>query len=444
MTSRAFFGSQDETTPAAWRQGESLSRGRLAADAQALAETLPDQPFVLNHCEDRYAFAVGLAAALLRKQVSLFPSSRAPQVLEQLAADFPGVYCLTDENEMVPAMPMASFPGSTGETLSPSGLQFPADQLTAIAFTSGSTGKPKTYRKHWGGFVREAQVAGNALKLVAESGEPVVATVPSQHMYGFMTAVVMPLQWGYQLGADRPFYPEDIRQSLLARAAPALLVTTPVQIRACVLEQTALPPLRFILSSTAPLHASMAAAAEAAFGAPVQEFYGSTETGAIAIRRQAETDVWRTFDDVSVVDGDEGLEVHSPYFYQSPMVLGDSVEVLGTREFRLHGRNADLVKIGGKRILVSDLNHQLLAVEGVEDGAFFLPDVDASGREPRLTAFVVAPGLDRETIMARLRERIDPVFLPRPLHLVEALPRNETGKLPRQNLSRLLSDVTAS
>jgi acyl-coenzyme A synthetase/AMP-(fatty) acid ligase len=37
-----------------------------------------------------------------------------------------------------------------------------------------------------------------------------------------------------------------------------------------------------------------------------------------------------------------------------------------------------------------------------------------------------------------LRGGIDPVFLPRPLRKVEALPRNETGKLPRAELLALL------
>jgi acyl-coenzyme A synthetase/AMP-(fatty) acid ligase len=36
--------------------------------------------------------------------------------------------------------------------------------------------------------------------------------------------------------------------------------------------------------------------------------------------------------------------------------------------------------------------------------------------------------------LAALREHVDPVFLPRPLRLVDALPRNETGKLPRAAL----------
>jgi acyl-coenzyme A synthetase/AMP-(fatty) acid ligase len=54
---------------------------------------------------------------------------------------------------------------------------------------------------------------------------------------------------------------------------------------------------------------------------------------------------------------------------------------------------------------------------------------------------VVAPGRRREDIPDSLRSRIDPVFLPRPLRLVESLPRNATGKLPRGNLLRLLQET---
>ena len=39
-----------------------------------------------------------------------------------------------------------------------------------------------------------------------------------------------------------------------------------------------------------------------------------------------------------------------------------------------------------------------------------------------------------EEIQQALRLRLDPVFLPRPLLLVPRLPRNETGKLPREAL----------
>jgi 3-hydroxymyristoyl/3-hydroxydecanoyl-(acyl carrier protein) dehydratase len=74
----------------------------------------------------------------------------------------------------------------------------------------------------------------------------------------------------------------------------------------------------------------------------------------------------------------------------------------------------------------------------VIDGAFFLRDaaVGSTG-VARLTALVVAPTLNVAAVTEHLRQRIDPVFLPRPLILVERLPRNATGKLPQQELQDL-------
>jgi acyl-coenzyme A synthetase/AMP-(fatty) acid ligase len=42
--------------------------------------------------------------------------------------------------------------------------------------------------------------------------------------------------------------------------------------------------------------------------------------------------------------------------------------------------------------------------------------------------------------MQALRSRVDPAFLPRPLILVAALPRNDLGKLVRADLLRLAAD----
>ena len=50
----------------------------------------------------------------------------------------------------------------------------------------------------------------------------------------------------------------------------------------------------------------------------------------------------------------------------------------------------------------------------------------------------MASALSAAAITAELRLRIDPVFLPRPLLLVDALPRNATGKLPRDSLLAVL------
>jgi acyl-coenzyme A synthetase/AMP-(fatty) acid ligase len=112
----------------------------------------------------------------------------------------------------------------------------------------------------------------------------------------------------------------------------------------------------------------------------------------------------------------------------------------------LHGRTADLVNVAGKRSSFAYLNTQLNAIPGVVDGAFFLREgLTGSTGVVRLGAMVVAPGLSVAALTEHLRQRIDPVFLPRPLLLVEQLPRNATGKLPQQALqgfadSQLQSD----
>ena len=59
----------------------------------------------------------------------------------------------------------------------------------------------------------------------------------------------------------------------------------------------------------------------------------------------------------------------------------------------------------------------------------------------RLAALVVAPDLEKKEILAALAERVNPVFLPRPLYKVDNLPRNAMGKLPREALSRLLEQL---
>jgi acyl-coenzyme A synthetase/AMP-(fatty) acid ligase len=112
----------------------------------------------------------------------------------------------------------------------------------------------------------------------------------------------------------------------------------------------------------------------------------------------------------------------------------------GRDRFLLHGRNADLVNIAGKRTSLAHLNYHLNSIEGVHDGVFVVPEQDRD-RVTRLAAYVVAPTLSSEALMSALRERIDGAFLPRPLHFVDALPRNATGKLPRTALDEFESDL---
>jgi hypothetical protein len=52
--------------------------------------------------------------------------------------------------------------------------------------------------------------------------------------------------------------------------------------------------------------------------------------------------------------------------------------------------------------------------------------------------------LSSAQILAALRRQLDPAFLPRPVHFVDALPRNPTGKLTRQAIEALSSKSPAA
>ena len=120
------------------------------------------------------------------------------------------------------------------------------------------------------------------------------------------------------------------------------------------------------------------------------------------------------------------------------------LEPTGAEHFLLHGRTADLVNIAGKRSSLAYLNHQLNAIPGVVDGAFFVRD-DSAGLARRRHAAGRAGGgaaaRRRPASSRRCAQRIDPVFLPRPLLLVEHLPRNDTGKLPQHTLRALTAQA---
>ncbi|MDD5037118.1 MAG: hypothetical protein PHE55_20520, partial [Methylococcaceae bacterium] len=85
-------GQCESQAPFAFHGGELQSRGRLWSDARALAEALPDRPYLFNLCEDRYLFCLTLLAAMLRGQICLLPSSAQEGVLWEILRYYPEAY----------------------------------------------------------------------------------------------------------------------------------------------------------------------------------------------------------------------------------------------------------------------------------------------------------------------------------------------------------------
>ena len=413
----------------------AVDAAQFMADVERVAHFLPERAFLVNLCADRYRFAVGLIAALVRGQKSLLPPDQTPAMLLQLQRDYANLYALGDGAPSSGVLEHFNFPaaGNTSQASSEFAVPLLAEaQIAAIAFTSGSTAAPRPHPKTWGALARGATAQLERLGLNLAPPAALVATVPAQHMFGLESSVLLALRGGLALHSERPFYPADVARALGQIPVDRVLVTTPVHLRALLNSDTRLPPLRQIICATAPLSPQMAAQVEVRYAAPLYEVYGFTEAGMVATRRTVRGPEWQCLNDLLLRGEGNDVRVAGGHVEQE-VAFTDLVQPIGNQSFILHGRSADLVNIAGKRTSLGHLNHQLNSIKGVQDGVFFMPDekVDAV---TRLTALVVAPGVQRETLMAALRERIDAVFLPRPLYLVDALPRNATGKLPRDML----------
>jgi acyl-coenzyme A synthetase/AMP-(fatty) acid ligase len=192
------------------------------------------------------------------------------------------------------------------------------------------------------------------------------------------------------------------------------------------------------------LDPGLAADCQRRFGVPLLEIYGCTETGSIAGRCPADGSAWQLFEGIDIRDGASGVAVKVPYLPEV-VPLNDRLRILDNRHFALEGRSSDLINIAGKRASLTALNQSLVEAPGVVDGAFYLPDPSPGDPgTPRLLAFaVLTPGVGRDDVLLWLRQQLDPAFVPRALIPVTALPRRETGKLPREALASLLETYRA-
>jgi acyl-coenzyme A synthetase/AMP-(fatty) acid ligase len=429
------LAARDLAQPLAWRDGQPIGGAQFLADAAALAERLPARGQAVNLCQDRYHFALALVAAALRGQVSLLPPNAMAATLQQLPAGDGAAYAMVDDDEAVdlPRIDLRQRPAaSTAANAVP---MIDSERIAVCLLTSGSTGAPQPHAKNWRALT--VNIGAEAERLAQMSSRPslhgmnIVATVPAQHSYGFESTVMLSLLGGAAFDAGRPFYPADVAQALNNVPRPRALVTTPFHLKTLLLSGVALPSVDLLLCATAPLTPQLAALAEQKMGGPLVEIYGCTEAGQLASRRTTQGQTWTTLGEVRITrtsqsDG-ETFTAHGGHVFE-PTPLADILALHNEREFGLLGRANDLIHVAGKRSSLAHLNFHLNRIDGVEDGAFWLPD-EVPGTVVRPMAFVVAPTLSAQAITQSLREHLEPAFVPRRVVHVGALPREATGKL---------------
>ncbi|MCA1779810.1 MAG: AMP-ligase [Xanthomonadaceae bacterium] len=420
--------------PVAWHNGQPVRLAVLLGRAGQLAERLPDFTHTINLCRDRHAFSVAFVATMLAGGTNLLPANRLPATISGLLREYPGSIVISD-NAVGPVDCPVIEVGAIGESAPECSRipHLPAAHLAAIVFTSGSIGAASRIYKPWHTLFESSRI--NTAYIPKEL-HFALATVPPQHMWGLETSVLMPWFAAQPTASAHPLFVADLISQLERLPTPRTLISTPVHLRALIETGLTLPETARILSATAPLDQNLAARLEATTGAQVVEVYGCSEAGCLAQRQPARESLWRFLSGFSAFSEDGHTRIDADHLPE-PVRLMDRLQFEPDGRFRLLGRQSDLVNIAGKRASLTELTQLLLQMPGVVDGVIFQPPEDDQRATGRLAAMVVAPGLTASQVRCHLAARVDAAFIPRPLRLVESLPRAESGKLPRQSLLQL-------
>jgi len=419
-----------DTVPFALYNGQLVSRGNLWTDVTAIAAQLPDRPYLFNLCENRYLFCICLLAAAARGQICLLPPAGQMAVILEILQNYPGAYIAREHAEQQAGLDWFEVAAPNSKTTA-SPPDFDWQRSAVIAFTSGSTGKPKPCPHSLNTFKTSAEMAVSSLGL-AEQQLLMLSTTPPQHMYGLETSVFWPLFSRLVLHDGRPFFAEDIRQTIKTAPWPTLLASTPTHLRSLIKAEASWDNLAGIISATDTLSEKLAGEAAAILGQSPREIYGSTETLSFASRETLRENLWRPYSGCRLIQDASGKTRLESQHLPKAVPLQDSLQIEADGRFAVLGRDQDMVKIGGKRASLTELNRRLNDIDGVEDGFCYVQD------NGRLAAVVVSQ-LNSQAIRLGLQPYVDEVFLPRKIHFVTAVPRNETGKLVKVELEKLLA-----
>lgn len=414
--------------------------------ALALARELRPGASVCNLCATRAGFLVVWLAALRRGCVQVLPPSGGTGDLVAILQSGSDPVVVVDDAALLEsawsehARCLVHVLRHPENGVGDAELAWTPDPDAPLIrlYTSGSTGTPEVQQKTIGQLASGAQVLAARLREVLGSDfdklARIVCSVAPQHMFGLETSVMLPLITGIPVHDGRPLLPADVSAAFAGEPGPAAWIATPLHLRALAQAGEQLEQCRLVIASTMQLAPALAEQCEALVRAPVLEIYGSTETGAVAMRRTAREPAWRGLQGVRFESSTGGTTVWGSHF-DSPRVLSDRIEAEADGSFLLLGRDGDLLKIAGRRASLGGLNLLLQDMPGLEDGVFFLPASDSSTQ--RLVLIYAGADFDRRSAFAWLRARMDPVFLPRAMIHVERLPRSAAGKLPRAALEEI-------
>jgi malonyl-CoA/methylmalonyl-CoA synthetase len=359
--------------------------------------------------------------------------------------------------------------GSAGSSWPRCPLPSPGPSTPAhIAFTSGTTGIPKAAPLSHANVL--ASVRGVLVAWRWEPRDVLVHALPLQHGHG-LSGLHASVLAGTTTAVLSHFDPERLAAHAARHGATVLFAVPAIYeklLEAGILRAPALRALRLATSGSAPLQPTTSDAVAEALGQRPLERYGLTETGFVLSnlyghRRAGGVGVPLPGAEVRVADAD-GAEVAAGtagrILVRGPQVFsgydagagrppsrdgfvadgtwfdtGDlGVVHTASRDVTITGRAKDVIITGGLNVSPVEVELVLQRLPGVAAAAVVGVPSRRWGEE--VTAFVVPSGdpPDEAALRRAIAAQLAAYKRPKSYYFVADLPRNELGKVRRQDL----------
>ncbi len=340
------------------------------------------------------------------------------------------------------------------------------DEVMAIIYTSGTTGLPK------GAMLTHGNMLSNAKLAERRRDEPdtvIISALPLYHIFGQTAVLNASVYLGLTLHLFRQFEPEEMIK-VIEQERKTILFAVPTMLRRLVLETDhsgiKRSSLKYCISGGDSLPVGILYRFEERFKTKIYEGYGLTECSPSCIRnpiggktKPGSIGLPLFGFEVRIVDN-SGKDVEKgevgELIVKGPGVmkgyLNDSEETAKTIvDGWLHtgdlarmdeegyiyivDRKKDLIIRGGYNVYPREIEKVLFMHPDVSDAAVYgVPHEDLG--EEIAAAVVVKTGtkVAGEDLFQFMKEKVAPYKYPRIIHIVDDLPKSDTGKVLKRKL----------
>jgi acyl-coenzyme A synthetase/AMP-(fatty) acid ligase len=307
-----------------------------------------------------------------------------------------------------------------------------------VQLSSGSTGPSKVIARTAENLAEEVE-RYTKIEGVPQPGERVVLMASVVHVLGLVGGLLYCLHAGTELAIPERLTTDAILKLVAASEKRTTLLGVPfhIELLASVSGKPELPQLKRMTTGGELVRAEVWQRFTDRYRVPLGNMYGMTEVGVIA------TDLFGEHRPslmpapglvVREHDGEINIKMESsPYIGLSdPARWSDGwlhTKDAGTVSpetglLTIQGRLDSQVSVGGLKVDLTEVEHTLAALPGVETAVVVFDE--------GIEAYAVVPDpAAAGALKELLAQRLAPYKRPRTIHIVEQLPRTATGKLVR-------------